>query len=192
MKYLGEHVLTDKPFQFSPDLLRKLASDRWSHWGAEPGRADFPLFERILAIQEIALNQLLAGATLSRVQTQAAEVGKEEPPLTVAEIFRSLSDAVWADLPGANKAEKPAAGSTVLRRNLQRSYLRRLVDLAIGRAGGPPDARSLARLHLREVIRRVDSALEDKGLDDTVRAHLEDVKETASKALNANVSLGVP
>ena len=35
LKFLQEHILTDKPFQFSPQLLRRLAADRWMHWGNE-------------------------------------------------------------------------------------------------------------------------------------------------------------
>src|SRR5262249_3644370 len=35
LKFLQDHILTDKPFQFSPQLLRRLAADRWSHWGNE-------------------------------------------------------------------------------------------------------------------------------------------------------------
>ena len=37
LKFLQEHILTDKPFQFPPDLLRKLAVERWYHWA--PARA---------------------------------------------------------------------------------------------------------------------------------------------------------
>ena len=35
LKLLQDRILTDKPFQFSPQLLRRLAADRWSHWGNE-------------------------------------------------------------------------------------------------------------------------------------------------------------
>ena len=35
LKFLQDHILTDKPFQFSPQLLRRLAADRWRHWGNE-------------------------------------------------------------------------------------------------------------------------------------------------------------
>ena len=52
----------------------------------------------------------------------------------------------------------------------------------IGRvAAVPADARSLARLHLKDVGKRVDAALGEK--DDTVRAHLEETKERIAKVL---------
>jgi hypothetical protein len=58
----------------------------------------------------------------------------------------------------------------------------------------PPDARSLARFHLREIDRRVDALLNDKKitLDDTARAHLEECHERIGKVLSAGVQLREP
>jgi hypothetical protein len=190
LKFLAEHVLTDKPFQFAPDLLRKLGADRWSHWGNDhfgTGTVDYSVTDRVLAIQRITLRQLLAGDTLSRVQNNALKADKGEAPLTIAEVFRTLTDGIWADLP-VKPGDKPAAASSVLRRNLQRAYLRQLGEAVTGRASLPPDARSLARLHLREAASRIDAALAAKEKpDDTVRAHLEELKESIAKVLAASV-----
>src|SRR5205807_5905413 len=51
LKFLQEHILADKAFQFSPQLLRKLGIERWSHWGANMASPDYSLDTRILAIQ---------------------------------------------------------------------------------------------------------------------------------------------
>ncbi len=54
LKFLQDNLLSDKPFQFSPQLLRRLAADRWSHWGndyAMMGGVEYPVYGRILAIQ---------------------------------------------------------------------------------------------------------------------------------------------
>ena len=47
LKFLQEHVLSDKTFQFSPELLRKLASDRWMHWGNDESMSstEYPLYQ---------------------------------------------------------------------------------------------------------------------------------------------------
>ena len=37
LKFLTESILCDKSFQFSPALLRRLGTERWSHWGSEGG-----------------------------------------------------------------------------------------------------------------------------------------------------------
>src|SRR5262249_13314006 len=67
LKFLQEHIFSDKQFQFPPELLRRLAVERWYHWGAMPGSTDFPLNERILGIQRVAMNQLFSASVLRRI-----------------------------------------------------------------------------------------------------------------------------
>src|SRR5262249_44991289 len=35
LKFLADNILSDKSFQFSPTLLRRLGAERWRHWGNE-------------------------------------------------------------------------------------------------------------------------------------------------------------
>ena len=78
-------------------------------------------------------------------------------------------------------------------RNLQRDYLRELGRLVL-RGYGPPDARSLARMHMRDIGKRIDQVLGDKKLklDDTARAHLEESKEQIAKVLTAGMQTSAP
>ena len=52
----------------------------------------------------------------------------------------------------------------------------------------PPDARSLARFHLREIGKRIDAALKAKpaDVDETAVAHLEECQERITKVLAAS------
>jgi hypothetical protein len=209
LKFLQEHLFSDQPFQFSPELLRRLAVERWSHWGARHDSADFPLHDRILAIQRVALNDLLSTAVLRRIQNNALKADKGEQPLTVAEVFRAVTDGVWNDLPnGAPRDEKRGIASSVIRRNLQREHLKDLSSLVLGQktspnlsvlmillggSGGnastPPDARSLARLHLRDINKRIETGLDKVGIDETTRAHLEECRERIAKVLTASMQV---
>jgi len=203
LKFLQDNILTDKPFQFSPQLLRKLGADRWMHWGNEAAAfapIDYPINERVLSIQRVALRQCLDPDVLARIQNNALKVEKDEA-FTLAELFRGVTDAVWSDLP---REGKPGA-SSVVRRNLQREHLKDLTNLVLGKklptagsgmmlfAGGgsmrpaPADAKSLARFHLRDLQKRMNRVLEDKDqkLDDTQRAHLDECQERIAKVLNA-------
>src|SRR5262249_7030646 len=110
---------------------------------------------------------------------------------TVAEIFRSLTDSIWADLPNGDKGI--GVKSSMIRRNLQREYLKDLSNIVL-RGYAPADARSLARMHLRDTAKRIDSALGDKkvSMDDTLRAHLEESKEQIAKVLAANLQAANP
>jgi hypothetical protein len=198
LAFLKDQILTDKPFAFSPELLRKLGADRWVHWGNERAMraAEFPLNDRVLNIQRVVLGELLDAGTLRAVQDSALTASKDEKPVQIAEIFRTLSDAALADLPTDGKASE--VKSSVIRRNLQREYISRLSNMALGkRSGGftlfggggtvPPDAKALARLHLKEAVKRIDDGLKAEK-DDTVKAHLDELKEQIGKVLSASMT----
>jgi hypothetical protein len=204
LAFLKEQILTDAAFDFPPDLLRKLAADRWVHWGNTRAAmaTEYPVVDRALAMHQAVLDELLNGDTLSRVQNSARLQKAEDKPLQVAEVFRAVSDAAFADLPVGDS--KPVAKSSVIRRNLQREYVARLGGFVLGKpvysslfmmlSGGgsiPPDAKSLARMHLKEATKRIDEALKAEK-DDTVKAHLDELKEQIGKVLAANVQADGP
>jgi hypothetical protein len=203
LKFLQEHVFAGASFQFAPELLRRLAVERWYHWGADESGADFPVYDRILGIQRLALSQLLSAGTLRRVQSNAMKAEGDEQPLTIAEVFRSVTDGVWSAAPnGAGKADRKTAAAAIMRRNLQREHIKKLSTLVLGEKnsgfafffmmgdGGsvPSDARSLARAHLKEINKRIEAALKEKpDADETTVAHLEECRERIAKVLSASV-----
>jgi hypothetical protein len=214
LAFLSEHILSDRHFQFPPALLRKLAADRWMHWGNEfGGGIEYALHDRILNIQRVVLGQVYDGSVLSRMQNNALKVDKEEKPLTIAEVFRGVTDAVWSDLKDAREVKEgkdKKLASSVIRRNLQREQLKNLFTLVLGegknggsfggfvfffyRPPAPPDARSLARMHLREIAGRIGAVLGDKQVqvEDTCRAHLEECQERIAKVLGASMQVSEP
>jgi hypothetical protein len=207
LKFLQEHTFSDKPFRFPSELLRRLAVERWYHWGARPGSTDYPLHERILDIQRLALDQLFSSDMLRRIQSNALKADKDEQPLLVAEVFRSVTDGVWCDLPnGAARENRRTVPSSIICRNLQREHVKKLSSLVLGpktdnRFGyffyyrgddtAPPDARSLARMHLREISERIQATLNDRQatVDETTRAHLEECRERIAKVLSASMQV---
>ena len=211
LAFLVEHILGDKTFQFSPTLLRRLADAHWDQgFGSEWYRSNATINDRVLAIQKIALNRCLSGRVLTNLQNQELQADPATKPLTMAEDFRALSDGIFAELNG------PKVQVSTIRRNLQREYLRRLATIALGekRDGGldgfayilfsgqggdeggpyPADARSLARLHLREIGDRISKVLDNKdaGIDDTTRAHLEEARHKIGKVLDAGFDSNEP
>jgi hypothetical protein len=211
LKFLQDNVLTDKPFQFPPQLLRRLAADRWMHWGNEMsmlGDVEYPVYQQVLSIQRVALDGLLDPGTLTRLQANALKYDKEDNPVTVAEVFRAVTDSVWADL-GATQV-KGNTSAAVIRRNLQREHLKDMTTLVLGerQSGGfsllmlllrgstsvPADAKSLARMHLRDIHKKIEATLKEKvaNLDDTGRAHLEECQERIAKVLSASMQMNEP
>lgn len=222
LQFVVKQILGDQAFQFSPALLRKLAQEKWSGWGGELGlgAVDYPVLERVLDIQKIALQHCLAADTLSRLQNQELLADPDTKPLRMAEVFRTLTDGVWSELTdeeccainekkdGKADSPKPFALSTI-RRNLQREYVRRLSTLVLGEkqpnfggmfafismdGGGnyPADAKSLARMNLRRIAQGIDAKLSAKNrpIDDTTRAHLEEIRHKIGKVLEAQVDVG--
>ena len=126
----------------------------------------------------------------------------------MAEVFRSITDGIWNE---AKDSDKNGNGSSIIRRNLQREHVKRLTSLVLGRRPPvslssfddlfamsikppPPDARSLARMHLKDVAAKIESRLKppNNGLDDTTRAHLEECQERIAKVLNASMQVSEP
>jgi hypothetical protein len=203
LKYLQTQILSDKPFQFPAELLRKLGDEKWYHWGEYGlffgGGGEYPVNERVLSIQRIPINYLLSGSTLKAIQNQARTADKKLKPLAVSEVFRALTDSVFADLPAAGKEGDDKAASGVATRNLQRAYVQKLAELVLGpktdfgsffvlfSGGGgsvPADAKALARFHLKEIGERVKAGLKGDG-DDTTKAHLQELQERVAKVLDA-------
>jgi hypothetical protein len=219
LKFLTEAILSDKSFQFSPALLRRLGTERWTHWGTDgffgPG-VDISVLERILGIQKIVLGQCLSSSTLARLGNQQLQADPGADPLRMDEVFRSLTDGIWSDLdhlPGSTDDKAAKFVLSTIRRSLQREYLRRLSGMVIGNGPGvnsdtysylvllrggnssvPADARALARLHLKEIASRIGKVLETKNLtiDDTSRAHLEECRHRIAKVLEANLDVREP
>jgi hypothetical protein len=211
MTVLKEEILSDKSFQFSPELLKRLAPQHWdeSAWGSA---YEFSLNDRVLAIQEMVLSRLLDPQVLKSIQNAETHAGEGQEVLKMPEVFDTLTEAVWKELPAAGEpdGEKKKLAFSTLRRNLQRAYLGRLSTIVLGpkdessnfmsiimfnpQQSAPSDARALARLHLKAIDDRIVLAMnKDKvDLDAYSRAHLEQVHDQIGKVLSAPLKMNEP
>jgi hypothetical protein len=205
IKFLKEKVLTEKAFEFSPDLLKRVAPEHWDHWGmyGVPG-SPYPVYNRILSIQQIVLSRFLDSSVLAQIQETEMHVPAGQDVLRLPEVFDALTSSVWSELPAAGAAapDKSIAISS-LRRSLQREHFKRLAKMVVGSkpqtgyyyffyddgSRAPADAKSLARLHLKQLNARLETALDPKKakLDDYTRAHLDDLHDQIQKTLAATV-----
>ncbi len=99
---------------------------------------DISVLETVLDTQEIVLGECMSPTTLRRVLNQQLQAEPGSDPLRMEEVFRALTDGIWANASNPAKDGKPdeLCISTV-RRNLQREYLRRLMSLVIGSSSRP-------------------------------------------------------
>jgi len=193
---LESQVFNDKPFHFPPELYNQLAASYWHHWGIDESlRKDYPVHDVILMWQERILAQLMSSVTLDRIHDTELKVPADSDAFTTAELVERLTKAVFAELDtirgGAFTNRKPAI--TSLRRNLQRSYLKRLSSLAMGRTSAPQDCQTIAYAELMSLKGRIGKALTRKAkLDSYSRAHLQESASRIQKVLDAKLSLSGP
>ncbi|MCA8989366.1 MAG: zinc-dependent metalloprotease, partial [Planctomycetaceae bacterium] len=189
LNLISKEILSDAAFQFSPELLRSLAPE---YVDDRPSDYIYPVHERILSIQRMAISSLLNGDTLQQVQEIELHADKDQKVLTMPDIFNTLTDAIWSELPREIDPNKPITISPI-RRNLQRTYVSALSSIVLGSSSAPADARSLARLHLRELYNRLDGVeAANAKLDDYAKAHLREMHDQIDKTLNANLQSGRP
>jgi hypothetical protein len=199
LHFVCEKVFSDQPFQFPPELIRKLAAGRWSHWGSNDGSAQvsYPIYDKILTIQEWAVFQLTNPATLERIVSAESKVAGSDDLLTLSELFTTLDGAVFSELdskengPAGNWTARKPFISTI-RRNLQRAYAKTLIDIAIEKDGPTPQiARTLVWHRLKALRDKLGAALtagKDK-LDPYSAAHLDEIQTRIEKALEASFTL---
>ena len=195
LQFLSEYVFSDKPYQVDPQLYNLLAPSNWNHWGSPMKfRSDFAVHEVISMWQDRILSQLLSSLTLQRLHDAELKVPSDKDALTTAELIEQLSSIVFSELdelkPGEYTNRKPAISS--LRRNLQRSYLTRLSDLAMGRSTAPQDCQSIAYSQLTDLIQKMEKAKSVEGLDSYTKSHLQSSADRAQKVLDASLTLRSP
>jgi hypothetical protein len=184
MRFLRQHVFGPKAFDFPPELLNKLAPERfwdfeWSIWKTK--RIDYPIHEVVLSIQKRVLGELYAPVRLSRLLDVELCYGERQEPFTMAEMFKGLREAVWSEL---------STGSNVnsFRRALQRVHLDKLMALVVSPAKGvPEDASTLARFDLVTLKAGIDRALSQASPDAYTRAHLDETAARIEAVLKAGI-----
>ncbi|MEX0703251.1 MAG: zinc-dependent metalloprotease [Planctomycetales bacterium] len=193
MKLLAETAF-DTP-QYDPEVLNHLAATRWSHWGIRDHlRLDYPIHDYVSMMQARILSQLTNGLTLARLHDSELKVAADADAYTLAEHLRTLVDAVFSEWKSPGEAKEysnRAPYVSSFRRNLQRMTLNRLADLVTVDTGAPEDARTLARMHLRDLDGALGKLLDDdqRQLDDYSRAHLLDSRERIRQVLEARLEL---
>lgn len=191
--FVAEAGFGERAWTFEPELLSRLAPDRWRHWGA-PGataRADFPIHEWALTQQRSLLSQLLDPVVLARIRDAELRALPGEHTVGIPEVLETLTRSVWSELGLRLDAKRSRARNIQsVRRDAQRLHLSALIAMVVApMAGTPEDARSLARATLTELDRDLVHALDEDGatLDAYTRAHLIDSHERIARALDAQM-----
>jgi len=171
-------------FQFSPDLLNKLAPERfWDFEGTvfRMFRIDYPIHGIVQLIQSSALFRLFDPLVLQRIQDNELRFEKKSEAFTMPELFQTVREAIWQEL-------KEGKNINSFRRELQRNHLYILGRIvAYSPRSLPNDAITLARADLEAIKDQINHALSSKNLDTYTRAHLKETRAKIESILKAQI-----
>ncbi len=196
LKWVIAHSFKDDVYGLSPKVLRRLRadflrSDESFSFGDDP---TFPIHDRVMGIQSSMLTKLMSPTTLRRVYDNELMIEAEKDALTLPEMLTTIKDSVFEELKKPGKgpftARKPMISS--LRRNLQREFVERLIDLTqpTSSSAATKPISTLARLNLRQISSQLAKTLKGKQrLDAYTLAHLQDMQERVTKALEAQYTV---
>ena len=184
LQILLDEGFAENAFSLSPDLLNKLAPERWLHWDANPFfsmRIDFPYLQTVGFYQAILLEFLHDPAVLARMRDAELRVASLSETLTIPELFSAVANAVWSEVRGGSSSP-----ITSTRRDLQRFHLNTLTRIMVSPPPGmPEDARSVARGVLSDLAGMLRGARRDD-MDAYTRAHLDESQVRIDRILAAD------
>lgn len=194
LKFVLETTFRDEAYGLTPDLLRRMTVDKWlDQFTGALEESTWPIHDRIMGIQSMVLTRLLNPGTLGHVYDNEFLAATNEEAVTLPEVLNTIEGEIWSEMDktgGTYTDRQPMISS--LRRNLQREYVERLIDLSMPETWSQSSHRpiaNLALLHLRQLSNRLAKAQDAAGLDTYTRAHLSETKLRVDKALDAGYLL---
>ena len=194
LEYLTKNVFAADAFRFKPELLRMLQLDRWWHWGTMgwTTEIDFPIQERIAAIQRMPLGWLFQPLVLKRVLNNEAKFASGEESFRLPELFERVENAIWSEVgPAVEASFKGTSGELPShRRALQREHVGLLIGLLHQGSSWavPEDARTLANASLNRLLARI-SRMKPIALEGYTGPHLTETETRIRKALDAHMQM---
>lgn len=196
LKFVIDQAFKDEAFGLTPEMLKFMTVDKW--WDGGGMRDIFndsalPVHERIMGIQATALTLVMNPTTLERVFDNEFRTPKDQDMITLPEVINTVGREIFSEVEkGASRSftvRDPMISS--LKRNLQREYVERLVDLTspadmYGSAAKAVSNLSLAKL--REIRGKIKGVVEGSGksnVDDYSGAHLSELALRIDKVLDA-------
>jgi Met-zincin/Domain of unknown function (DUF5117)/Domain of unknown function (DUF5118) len=185
LNLIATGIFSADSFRFKPEFLRSMGIDYLNvgigGGGGEMTRfnPDFSLRNRVLGLQAAVLNHLLSDAVLARLLDSEIKVSKADQALTLSELVATLRGSIWSELKTGGSIPAP-------RRDLQREYVRHIVNvLTRPSPGTPADAAALFREEAKLLSAQIRTAARSGNRDAVTRAHLLESAGTLDEALKA-------
>ncbi|MGB3533609.1 MAG: zinc-dependent metalloprotease [Microcoleaceae cyanobacterium] len=186
LQLLGEYIFAEDAFEFSPDLLNQLAPSRWRDWGNPDlyKSLEYPIGDKILWVQNLILWELFSPTRLTRLRDVELTAQPQEV-LTLPELFETMQNTIWTEILNTDNQ----ISISIIRRSLQREYLKLLSQIALRQIHVPEDAQTLARYQLKQLNKMLTEVIQKyrDQMDAYTLAHLEVSRDRLIQTLNAQV-----
>jgi hypothetical protein len=197
LAFVLESAFRDDAYGLDAELLKRMTVDKWldgdgyvSAFSEDP---TWPVHDRVMGLQASVLTQLMTPSTLRRVYDNEYRTPSDQEALTLPELLAAIGGEVWSEL-DQKPSEKHTARKpliSTLRQNLQREHVERLIDLTFPGNDSTAAYKPICNLsvtELRSIRDKSAKALEEwkDQLDPYTVAHLSQVKDQITRALDAN------
>ncbi len=191
LDFVIEISFMEDSFGLTPEMLQHMTVEKW--WDDASSLLEdptWPIHDRIMSLQNSVLTLLLNPVTLGYVYDNES-LCEDDDVLTLPEVLSSIHDAIWTELEGVENKEyserEPMISS--IRRNLQRQYLSRLIQLSETGSSTKASTKplsNLATMELRRLKQKVDQCVKkyNRSMDDYTLAHLQDITNLIQRALD--------
>jgi hypothetical protein len=183
---LATEVFSADSFRFPPDLLRRASISYFDiansqELGAAVPTPDVAIDQQVLALQRLALNQLMTDTVAQRLLNNEAKAANPKEALRLSELYGTLHSAIWSEL-------KTGRDITLFRRNLQRDHATRLASALLRPSSTmPTDARAQLRADATLLRSELVAAQGRPGYSPEARAHLAESLAMIDEALKAPI-----
>jgi hypothetical protein len=172
-------------FKFKPELIARLGPDRLNRGESGIG-LQISVAALVANVQKGILDHVYSPAVATRLAEVGMKVNDPKETLGLADVYDTLQDAIWSEA-------KTGQETSLIRRNLQREQLRRMIDVLVKPAGPwPADARSIMRENARQLVVLLEKANAKPGLSKTTRAHYADALDSLNATLKASMQRAAP
>jgi hypothetical protein len=172
MELLKTRIFAEDAFDFPSQLLNKLEHETFPGFNIPAfsmTQVDYPIHQRVLYIQQIALSRLYSPYVVGRLLNNIERVSEGDETYTMYDMFTDVRRAIWKEIVQPRNVNS-------YRRQLQLAHLNWIMNIYLSGAPlYPTDARTLAANDLEVLEGAARRAADAAGLNDMSRAHYREV-----------------
>jgi hypothetical protein len=181
LSFIADTAFRDETFALPAEFMNRLPTDNLDRLFESPQMISFG--ERISRLHRTLLDRLLSEKVAQRVLETPTLLKDASNAVSLDEVYTTVENAVWADATGARDVSPS-------RRALQREHAKR-VAAALTRptpANYAAEARALHRQSAKRLVAKLEAALRAGKSNAATRAHFDEVKDSLSAALTAQMA----